>query len=259
DRMVDRYTEHLFREILVPVSGSPGGWQALEQAIRIAARENADLHGLHVVLRKKDLDSPHVQEVQAQFNQRCQAAGVSGSLATERGEIAAQVVQRALLSDLVVLSVEHPPAGGLSSLGSGLRTIIWRTARPILTVPGMTSPMDNAILAYDGSLKSREALFIAAYLAERWQTRLTVVTASQGNLKPSVQDDAKKYLDLHEIQAEYIFEKGGLEIFPALITERQANLVLLGSYGGSVWQEVMLGSLVNLLLRQAACPLLICR
>lgn len=258
-RMVDRYTESLFHEILVPLSGSPGGWQALEQAILIAEREKADLHGLHVVASKTDLDSPATLAIQEQFNQRCQQAGLSGGLAIQQGRIAGRIVENALLSDLVVLHTAHPPSSGLSGLRSGLRHIIWQAARPILTVPDNVSPLDNAILAYDGSLKAREALFVAAYLAERWQTRLTVVTVSQGTLAPGVQDEAKKYLDLHEVQAEFLFEKGKLDIFPEIITQRGANLVLMGSYGGSVWQEVMLGSLVNLLLQQAACPLLICR
>lgn len=258
-RIMDRYTEQLFREILVPVSGSPGGWQALEQALLIAGREKADLHGLHVVSSKKMRKGENALAVQAQFNQRCQQAGVPGSLAIEHGEVAALVAQRALLADLVAINVEHPPAGGLSGLGSGLRSIIWKTARPILTVPGITSPMDNAMLAYDGSLKAREALFVAAYLAEQWKTRLTVVSASTGGLQPKVQDYPRAYLELHEIEAEFVFERGELEIFPYLITERGFNLALLGSYGGSVFREVMLGSLINLLLRQAACPLLICR
>lgn len=259
DRMMDRYTEHLFREILVPVSGSPGGWQALEQALLIARREKADLHGLHMVSSQKARTDATALAVQAQFNQRCQQTDVPGSLAIEHGEVAALVIRRALLADLVVINVEHPPAGGISGLGSGLRNIIWKTARPILAVPGITSPMDNALLAYDGSLKAREALFVAAYLAEQWKTRLTVVSASAGGLQPSVQDYPRTYLELHEVQAEFIFEDGELDIFPRLITERGFNLALVGSYGGSAWQEVMLGSLVNLLLRQAACPLLICR
>ena len=36
--------------------------------------------------------------------------------------------------------------------------------------------MDNALLAFDGSTKSKEALFVATYLAEKWHTKLMVLT-----------------------------------------------------------------------------------
>ena len=41
--------------------------------------------------------------------------------------------------------------------------------------------------------------------------------------------------------------------------EREINLVLMGGYNGSAWQEIIIGSAVNFLLRNAECPVLICR
>ncbi len=105
----------------------------------------------------------------------------------EKGSVARQVCERALLTDLIVLNTAHPPSPGLPSLYSGLRAIIRRSARPILTVPGKTSPMDKALLAFDGSSKSREALFVATYLAEKWHTKLMVLTISD-NDSHSVQE-----------------------------------------------------------------------
>src|SRR5215208_3242735 len=48
-RTSTRYTDHLFTDILVPLSGNGESWDSLEQAIAIAQREDARLHGLHVV------------------------------------------------------------------------------------------------------------------------------------------------------------------------------------------------------------------
>ncbi|HTP00504.1 MAG TPA: ParB N-terminal domain-containing protein, partial [Anaerolineales bacterium] len=42
-RTVSRYIDHLFTEILVPLSGAPESWDALEQAIAIAQREEAKI------------------------------------------------------------------------------------------------------------------------------------------------------------------------------------------------------------------------
>jgi nucleotide-binding universal stress UspA family protein len=260
-KLFDRYTEHLFRDILVPLNGaSPESWQALEQAVLITRKEKAVLHGLHIVSSQAKVDNPTARLIQERFNKRCKEAGVDGSLALVKGEISDQVAQHARLTDLIVLNVAHPPPPGLSSLASGLRAIIWRSARPILSVPGKVSPMDKALVAFDGGLRSREALFVAAYLAEQWGTALTVLTLSEGGRFPaSIQDYARDYLELHEIRADFVITDGPPELFLKVIRELEINLVLLGGYSGNVFKEVILGSVVNLLLRQAECPLLICR
>jgi len=256
--MFDRYTDRLFRDILVPLTGEPDSWQALEQAVLVAGHEKADLHGIHIVTPRSREDPEQILAIQTRFNQRCQEAGVLGSLAVERGEVPELVCHRALLTDLIVLNLAHPPAPGLSSLGSGLRSIIRRAARPILTVPAKVSPMDRALVAFDGSNKSREAVFIAAYLAESWKTALTVLTLSDGS-DEKIQAYPRDYLALHEIEADYIVTNGSQDSFLDIIKQRELNLVVMGGYSGSAWQEIIIGSAVNFLMRSADCPLLICR
>jgi nucleotide-binding universal stress UspA family protein len=257
-KMIDRYTDRLFGDILVPITGMEDSWQTLEQAILVAQKEGSALHGLHIIPLKGIVGESETQAIQAHFNQRCQEVSVPGSLMVEKGNVPRQVSERALLTDLIVLNVSNPPLPGLSSLRSGLRSIIWRSARPILTVPGKISPMDNALLAFDGSTKSKEALFVAAYLAEKWHTKLLVLTISDED-SHSVQDYARSYLELHEIRADFVVKSGSFDIFLKTIKECQINLVVIGSYGGSPMKEVIAGSAVNFLLRKADCSLLICR
>ncbi len=257
-KMVDRYTDRLFREILVPLTGEPESWQALEQAIWVAQNESAALHGLHIVSPRAMVDSERVQAIQARFSQRCREAGLTGSMVVEKGSVPELTCKRALLTDLMVLNVAHPPEPGLSSLGSGLRSIIWHSARPILTVPGKVSPMDRALVAFDGSSKSKEALFVAAYLAESQKTQLTVFTLSEDQ-NTTVQEYARAYLELHEIQANYVIESGNEATFLQAIQEHEINLILMGGYSGTTWRELFVGSLVNFLLREANCPIFICR
>jgi nucleotide-binding universal stress UspA family protein len=256
--MVDRYTDRLFRDILVPLSGEPESWHALEQALLIAKTESAVLHGIHIVSSKSNSDSNEALAIQADFSHRCEAAGVTGSLVIEKGNVPEAVCHRALLADLVVLNVAHPPSAGLTSLGSGLRSIIWRSARPILTVPGKFSPMTKTLIAFDNSTKSKEAVFVATYLAERFKTSITVLTISD-DAATNVQDYARDYLAIHEIQADFVVVPGSREAFLDVIKEQGINLVVMGGYSGSAWQEIIIGSAVNFLLRQADCPLLICR
>jgi nucleotide-binding universal stress UspA family protein len=118
--------------------------------------------------------------------------------------------------------------------------------------------MDRALVAFDGSSKSKEALFVAAYLAESQKTQLTVFTLSEDQ-NTTVQEYARAYLELHEIQANYVIESGNEATFLQVIQEHEINLILMGGYSGSTWRELFIGSLVNFLLREANCPILICR
>ena len=207
-RAVTRYTDHLFEDILVPLSGDPESWDSLEQAIIIAQRESARIHGLHIVDSKEKVESPSALAVQDKFNQRCSEANVDGKLIIEFGEITKKICERATMTDLIVLKIVHPPMGGLSTLKSPFRTIITHSSRPMLGVPAKATQFQRALLAYDGSERAKEALFVATYLAEMWKTELIVFTALEGGkIKNDAQDHVRRYLDIHEVQAEYIISE----------------------------------------------------
>jgi nucleotide-binding universal stress UspA family protein len=257
---MDRYTECLFENILVPLSGDEESWQTLEQALIIAKRECSRLHGLHVVTDKSQLASPEKLAIQAQFEQRCKGEGVEGRLAIEFGEITPKICERATLVDLVVIKAVHPPGAGLSAFASPFRDIIANSPRPVLALPGKAARLERALLAYDDSPKAREALFVAAYLAETWKTTLTVFSLVENSRKPStVQDYARRYLELHEVEAEYIQESGTMENLKKLLLKKEIDLLLLGGYSGSAIKEMTIGSTVNLMLRETSQPILICR
>ena len=258
-----RYVDQLFSDILVPLNGTSEGWAALEQAIVIARNEKAALRGLHVVPPGERTDGPTIRAIQKRFEWACEQANASGylqdALTVVTGKVPDQICRHAQLADLIVLNVNHPPQPGMTSVGSGLRAIIWRAGRPVLTVRGKVSAMDRVLLAFNGSPKSKEALFVAAYLAERWKINLTVFTLiDQKKAFLSTQDYARAYLAQRGIQANFILAEGPLEIFLDVIQECKTNLVLLGGYNGTALKEVMLGSEVNFLLREVECPLLIC-
>ncbi len=257
-KTVERYTGRLFADLLVPLSGSDDSWRALDQAIQVAQREGAALHGLHVLGRQATAAA--AEAIRARFEQTCAAAGLTGTFLLERGSVAARICERALLADLVVLAVDHPPEAGLTGLGSGLRTVIRRCARPLLAVPHEASPLDRALLAFDGSSQAREALFVAAYLAEVWKTALTVAAVSgRKRLPASVLDYPRAYLELHEVQAEFSYLEGPVDRLHTLMHERDLNLLLMGGYGVSALEELLIGSAVNVLLRRQHWPIFICR
>ena len=263
EHLAARYAEHLFADILVPVSGEPIGFQGLEQALDLARREGAELHGLHVVPSEAQRASPDAQAVRDAFERRCQEAGIPGTLAIEVGEVAAKICERAALVDLVVLNLAYPPAPEpLAKLGSGFRMVILHCPRPVLAVPQYRPFPGKLLLAYDGSPKSEEALFVAAYLAEEHRTPLIVVTVLQaGQVTEANVEHARQYLTLHEVQATFVVhESGGAgEAILAAAETHATQMIISGSYGAHPMVEVMLGSTVDRVLREARQPVLICR
>ncbi len=256
-KTVARYSEHLFQDILVPLSAAPPSWAVLDQALSIARREGGRVHGLHIVPDEAELGSLMLEPLRHEFGQRCAAAEVEGSFNLEVGDVKAKVRETAALTDLVVIGLD-PTTHALSA-----EVMAWMRycTRPILTVPQVTSNFSQVLLAYDGSPKSREALFVAAYLGECWHTRLTLITViDPGRADGTVQDYARQYLEMHEQSAEYVVASGnGPQQILLAVQERACDALLMGSYSYSPVLEAMRGTAVNPLLLGAAVPALVCR
>jgi nucleotide-binding universal stress UspA family protein len=248
-------------DVLVPLSGSEGSWDSLEQAITIAQHEGAKVHGLHIVDSDEKVTGQPALAVQEQFGRRCAEAGVEGKLAIEVGAITKKISERARMTDLIVLNVAHPPAAGLAALRSSFRRILADSSRPVLGIPGKATRLQRALLAYDGSEPAREALFVATYLAELWKTELLVFTAQDGTrAKTDVQEYVRRYLEIHEVQAEYLVSRGGATAgLKQTVEEQNVDLVLMGSHAGAVARHVLIGSVLDDMLRESQVPIFICR
>lgn len=260
-RTATRYTDRLFADILIPISGFTESWDALDQAILIAQREKAKLHGLHIVDTKDEVESDDSTNVKNRFNQICKDAGVDGTLASDVGDVVNRICARAVLTDLIVMKITRPPGAGVFALQSPFRIIIERSSRPLLTVPTQVSRFEHALLAYDGTDRSKEALFVAAYLAEMWKTKLTVFTALDGKkVTADILDYVHRYLDIHEVEAEDIIsEHGAMDYLKQTVEERNIDLVFMGSHGGTILQQVFAGSALDYMLRESKIPIFICR
>jgi nucleotide-binding universal stress UspA family protein len=261
ERLEARYVDRLFTDLLVPVSGEPGGWLALDQALEVARRERGQLLGLHVSAGEAGADDAALA-VKDEFERRCETAGVPGRLAIDTGDVARRICERAALADLVIVHLARPMGTQpLTRLGSGFRALLRRCPRPVLIVPRRAAPMQKMLLAYDGSAKAREALFVAAYLAEEWKSALTVLTVAEGDL-PSTEtlDFARKYLEFHEVQADFIEARGPVPSAMLTATETEGcDVILMGGYGAHPMVEAVLGSSVDQILRAASLPVLVCR
>ncbi len=258
-RRVDH--ENLFSDILVAMSGSAESWIALEQAIVIAKLEGADVRGLIV---EEDPEPPKINQydISQAFVERLNQAGIHGNLAFAQGEVADTICDRAQYNDLVVLKLRFPPSPNLFlKLQSGMRLILRRSSRPILVVRDQVSPMNHLLLAYDGSPKGKEALFVSAYFASRYDIHLTVLVVDydeeQGRELLAEAEDYLGNCCLNSIFRQHsgIVSKVILEVSE----EESADMIIMGGYGLSPILEAIFGSNVDNVLRGTPIPVLICQ
>jgi nucleotide-binding universal stress UspA family protein len=129
-----------------------------------------------------------------------------------------------------------------------------------LVVPrSFVYPLDRALLAYDGSPKAKEALYIATYLASRWQIPLVVVSVVDNPITAEIQRQANEYLQTHGVEAKFV-EKNGPVAASIMETAEaeESNLIIMGGYGYNPVLEMVLGSAVDEVLRSSRRPMLIC-
>ncbi|MCA9949738.1 MAG: universal stress protein, partial [Anaerolineales bacterium] len=253
----------LFDDILVSLQGTEADWHLLDGVIEVAKRENGRLLAINAVASEAELSDPRVEEIEAGFQQRCQASGVQGEFAAEVGVEGEIMIRRAAWVDLVATNLtfatELKPRLPLSS---GVDMLIQQCPRPILVLPGVfESPMDRALLGYDGSPKAREALYVAAYLASCWQLHLDVVTVETDFTSSAALDEARQYLTSCGVEnVNYLMRSH--PIADALLetaVSRESNLLIVGGFGFRPVRYMMVGSTVDRALREFKQPILICR
>jgi nucleotide-binding universal stress UspA family protein len=257
-----RNYDRLFTKILVPVRGVPQDWHMVQAALDVARREKGRLMGLHVVDDEDQMESAAVNRIKQIFNGRCEDAGIRGDLVVAVGNVARTITERAAWADLVTITLMHPPSKKkLKRLGSGFNTLIQRSPRPLLVLPGgRGSGMKRAMLAYDGSPKASEALFVAAYLAVRWHTQLTILTVETKYTSAESVEIAKEYLEEYNVAADFILRQGNIgDLVLETTAVHNCDLVIMGGFGFRPVPHLMLGSTVDHMLRECKQPMLVCR
>jgi nucleotide-binding universal stress UspA family protein len=256
-----REQQALFADLLVPVSGEPQGWNALEQAIILAKKEGSVLHGLHIVTSEAKKRSEAARNIQLEFERRCGEAEIPGHLTLATGSVQRQICSRSRWVDLFIVNLAYPPAPQpISRLSSGFSKLVRSCSRPMLAAPGLTTGLNSALLAFDGSPKSEEALFVATYLSLKWNIPLWVVTVIENGTTTGTLQKAEAYLESHGVKASFIEEQGG--VAAAILKQAEStgsDLIIMGGYGSSPVVEVVLGSSVDKVLRESRRPMLICR
>jgi hypothetical protein len=133
------------------------------------------------------------------------------------------------LYDLIVIDRTFGAASG-EAPSPRLLSILRDGHRPVWIAGDLADrPVSSRIvLVLDGSGVGREALFIAAYLAERWLVGLTVLVLGGGRAAGRAQGHAEAYLDMHEVAYDLLTRPETISAgdLMQLANDRQCDLLI---------------------------------
>lgn len=261
-KKVARYSDRLFADLLVVLSDNQDNQTVLDQALVIAQREESRIFGLCPMPSSNQQSGTPARsaEIKLWFEKKCAAADVEGHMARESGDPVETICDRAILADLVLcnrLSFGNVPETGA---GERLISLVRKSPRPVFITTDKVIPIESVFLAYDGCSKSKEALFVAAYMAERWNVTLTVGLAPEGRYdEDKVIGYARNYLEMHEVEADYVVcEIDPISLVIDTARDNGAQLIIAGGYSERRFGRQGPGNIVNRLVNEWPGALLIC-
>lgn len=245
ERMLARYSEALFADVLLPFWPGKGEQEAMKQALHLAGREGARVHGL-LLDSGGDAGDEQLDAAEAAFHRACQRAEVRATLVREGGASGPLICRRALVSDIVVVGYEE----------EALRHLLQHCRRPVLVTPGTHRQLCSVLLVYDGSPRAHEGLFAATYMAEAWGATL-VVGVARRHFWQRITTPVRKYLALHEVGATFVELRGErASAITRQAKDADCDLIIMPALrAGRRWRHRR--QLALQVLRDAGRPLLI--
>lgn len=137
--------------------------------------------------------------------------------------------------------------------------------------------ISSILLAIDGSAPSQRAMDMAASLALRFRSKITVLHAytptpingGRHSYMPSACSTPDEAQALTDQVASQLRKIGVAEVETAVVEgpavnvilgaaeDHQADMIVIGARGVSAWQGVPLGSVSMAVTQRAACPVLV--
>jgi len=260
ERVEARPHGNLFQDIMVLLSDDPDDWCAVEQTVVVARYEQAKLYGVH--LTSASAQETASERLRARFAQECEHEKIDCRFIVEHDPPSEALVQRARWVDLVVLPRFDLGQSTLAAEGQRLlRTALRHVSCPLLYSGLTCSSLRSALLAYDASPTSEEALRVAALLAKSWQMKLAVVTVGEARRAGEVTlDKAVTYLREHGVEVQAEFVQGPVSEQIVGVADRiGCDLLIMGGAGYSPFRHLFSRRTIDRVLRDGPYPVLICR
>lgn len=282
----------MIKQILVPTDGSENSLTAADYAINLARLFNASIRGLFVK-DVKILTGPLIHDVGTSiggmvpygtFNQtirevlesqadaalnqvegKCTQAKVAFTREIREGVVSREIIKSADDCDLITMGKMGAHAEWRDVfLGTNVEFVVRQTHKPVLITSFEYKPFRKMLIAYDGSTFADRALRSGAEIAQAMKLPVTVVSVAEKK------DDALQILSAAStILKDYkltvdTVAKGGSDHAGGILEvcndeDSKFDILVMGAYGHSRLQEMILGSTTVRVMRSTNCSILLCR
>ncbi|MCF6154593.1 MAG: universal stress protein [Candidatus Brocadia sp.] len=282
----------MIKLILVPTDGSENSITAADYAIHLARLFNASVKGLFVK-DVKVLTGPLIHDIGTSiggmvpygtFNQtvremmesqadaalnllegKCSQAGIPFSREVREGVVSREIIKSADDCDLISMGKMGAHAEWRDVfLGTNVEFVVRQTHKPVLITPSEFKPFTKMLIAYDGSSFADKALRSGAEIAQPMKLPVTVVfVAGKKEESSEILSKAKTFLESYNLTVNTVAKegtdhaKGILELCND--EDEKFNILVMGAYGHSRLQEMILGGTTVRVMRSTHCPILLCR
>lgn len=282
----------MINQILVPTDGSENSITATDYAISVAHVYNASIRALFVK-DVKILTGPLIRDIGTSiggmvpygtFNQivrqvleaeadatlnqaegKCNEAKVPFNREIREGVVSREIVKSAEQCDLIVMgrTGAHTEWRDVF-LGTTAEFVVRQTRKPILIAPLKFKPFTKMLIAYDGSQNADRALQSGAEIAQAMKLPVTVVyVTTEKEEAAEIMSKAKNFLTGYNLAVDTIIQ-GGHDHAGGILEvcndeENRFDILVMGAYGHSRIQEMILGSTTVRVMRSAECSILLSR
>jgi len=260
----------------------------LEYALRLARQFDAHLTGVfsaftpdprsfYVMAGAADYYEEHRKTRQERhgaleriFHAELLRAGVRGQWVDCPDSAGDAIPRYARHADLVVAGQDDPDDPESFIADHFPETLVMTSGRPVLFIPyiGVFPTLGaNIMVAWNGSRESARAVYDAMPLLQRAE-KVTVVRLNESKGEPGAQRanripgaDIALLLARHDVKAEVAAIDGvnGIPMGDMLMSRASdlgADLVVMGAYGHSRWQELVMGGATRTMLESMPIPVL---
>lgn len=282
----------MIKQILVPTDGSENSFTAADYAISIARLFNAGIKGLFVK-DVKVLTGPLIHDIGTSiggmvpygtFNQtvremmesqadaalnliegKCSQAGIPFRREVREGVVNREIIKSADDCDLISMGKMGVHAEWRDVfLGTNVEFVVRQTHKPVLITPSEFKPFTKMLIAYDGSSFADKALRSGAEIAQPMKLFVTVVfVAGKKEEASETLSKAKAFLESYNLAVNTVAKEGGDHAKGILELcnneDEKFDILVMGAYGHSRLQEMILGSTTVRVMRSTNCPILLCR
>ncbi len=278
----------MIRKILLGLGGTPYTAVAIQRAVELAKRFDAEVTGVTVLdlarltavriareetvpaaLHRVIMTREQIEEAISAFERACVAEGIKYQVKQEEKQTSFDLmISLARYHDLMIfglrsifeynvsivdLSVEEPKDTLVRLISAGVR--------PIIAVSDAFRPVRKVLIAYSGSMESAKTMKRFVQMRMWPDARLKIVTCQRSEEKARrLLQDASEYCQAHGFSVERESNPGSpKERLLSMATLWDADMIVLGNSAGHLLPKRILGETALHIIRNADRPLFLCQ